>query len=266
MADLKRQKTLSVLNLASVIVAIVVNYISQIGAIQGNTVSSVSDQYFNLFTPAGYAFSIWGIIYIALLALGTYQVYQSFVRNSSVEFITQSGYWFVLANLANAAWIFAWLSEMTLLSVFIMLVILISLIKIILNTNMERWDAPRSVIAFSWWPISLYAGWISVATIANIAAYLVKIGWRGDPLDEVLWTIIMLVVATVLNLLMIYLRNMREFAVVGVWALMAIFARHEGEYVSIAYVALIEAIIIFIYIMYHGFKNRRANPFFKSEL
>ncbi|HAJ82648.1 MAG TPA: hypothetical protein DCO64_09405, partial [Zunongwangia profunda] len=61
-------------------------------------------------------------------------------------------------------WVIVWLYEYTGLSIFLMLLILFSLIKIILNTNMERWDAPLKIIAFSWWPICLYSGWIAVAT------------------------------------------------------------------------------------------------------
>ncbi len=125
---------------------------------------------------------------------------------------------------------------------------------------MERWDAPFSIIAFAWWPICLYAGWISVATIANVSAYLAKINWSGGFFTEVQWAIMMIIIAAVLNLLMIYKRNMREFAAVGVWALAAIFVRHQTNYHSIAYTALVSAAVILLYIIYHGFLNRKTNP------
>ena len=130
---------------------------------------------------------------------------------------------------------------------------------------MERWDAPIEIIAFVWWPICLYSGWISVATIANISAYFSKIGWNGGFLSESMWTIIMLVVATIINFLMIQKRNMREFAAVGVWALFAIFIRHKDSIESIAYVALTGSIVLFVAILWHGYQNRKTGPLIKLK-
>lgn len=115
---------------------------------------------------------------------------------------------------------------------------------------------------FGWWPISIFAGWISIATIANIAAYLSKIGWSGGFLTPIDWTIVMIVVATLLNLVLIYTRGMREFAVVGVWALIAIYVRHQNSYESIAMTALVGAAFIFISVFVHAFMNRKINPFY----
>ena len=265
MNAIKNQQKFSILNSLSVIIAIGINYYSQVYKVNGNTIGGLSDKYTNLFTPDGYAFSIWGIIYLGLIAFCGFQIYQTFKLKKINEFINQTGYWFALTNLANAAWVFAWLYENTLLSIGIMLVMLISLTKIILNTNMERYDASKKIIAFYWWPICIYSGWITVATIANITAYLAKIEWSGFGISEIQWTIIMIIIATLLNALMIYKRNMREFALVGVWALIAIYVKQQNEYESIAYTALIGALILFGYVMYHGFKNRKTNPFFLKQ-
>ena len=256
-------KLLAVLNFISVIITLFVSYYTQAEKLNGNTMGSLSHQYFNLFTPADYAFAIWGIIYLGLLAFSGYQLYQAFGPQTDLRFLQQTKFWFVLANLANVAWVIVWLYEYTGLSIFLMLLILFSLIKIILNTNMERWDAPLKVIAFGWWPICLYSGWIAVATIANVAAYLVKIGWSGGIFSQEQWTIIMIVVAAILNIIMIYTRNMREFAAVGVWALIAIYIRHSNLHSLIAYVALGSAILIGLNASYHGFINRKKNPMYR---
>ncbi|MDT0645628.1 tryptophan-rich sensory protein [Zunongwangia sp. F260] len=258
-------KNLSVLNFLSVLLAIAVNYYSQAVKLNGNTIGSLSAQYENLFTPAGYAFSIWAVIYLALLAYGGYQMYCAFKTEKHLDLIKKTGAWFILANIGNTAWVLAWLYEFTGLSVLIMLVILFSLIKIILNTNMERWDAPLKVIAFSWWPICFYSGWIAVATLANISAYLAKIGWDGWFLSEVQWTVIMIVVATIINIIIIYTRNMREFALVGVWALVAIFVKHSGENEILAWIAMGGAILIFLNASYHGYKNKETSPMAKMK-
>ncbi|SFR61684.1 hypothetical protein [Maribacter stanieri] len=259
------KKKLAVLNLASVILVIIVNYISQAFSLNDTTIGEMSAQYENLFTPAAYAFAIWGVIFLALLGYGIFQVKRAFFSDKPSEFIEQTGYWFALANILNCCWVIAFMYNYTGLSVVIMFGILLSLIKIILNTNMERWDAPISVIAFVWWPICFYSGWISVATIANISAYLSKLDWNGGVLSEQAWTINMIVAATVINLLMIWKRNMREFALVGVWALFAIYVRHNESNIYIAYSAMTGTIILFIAIAFHAFKNRETSPFKKLQ-
>ena len=252
-------KKYAILNLASVILVIAVNYLSQALRLNNTTIGEISATYDNLFTPASYAFSIWGIIFLSLLAYGIFQVRRAFFSDKKSVFIEQTGYWFCLANVLNASWVIAFVYDYTAVSVLIMLGILFSLLQVVLRTNMERWDAPVSTIAFVWWPICIYSGWITVATIANFSAYFSKLGWNGNPLTEVSWTIILIVVAVILNLLMIVKRNMREFALVGVWALLAIYVRHQGTQENIALSALIGSIVLFIAILVHGYQNRKTN-------
>mgnify|MGYP003630963823 FL=1 len=257
------QKKLSILNLLSVILVIAVNYISQAVRINDTTIGELSQRYTNLFTPASYAFAIWGLIFLGLLAYSLYQIKVVVFDKKDLAYIEQTGYWFALANVLNGLWVITFAYEYMGLTVIIMAGILLSLIKIIINTNMERWDAPKEIIAFSWWPICLYSGWITVATIANIALYLTKIGWNGGFLTEVQWTIVLMLVATLINLVIIYKRSMREFAAVGVWALFAIYIRHQGSIEILAYTALACSAILLSVILVHGYSNRKSNPFFK---
>ncbi|MFL1894262.1 tryptophan-rich sensory protein [Aquimarina sp. 2-A2] len=254
------QKKLSILNLISVVLVIAVNYAAQVLRLNNTTIGELSQQYENLFTPAGYAFSIWGIIFISLLAYAVFQIRRAFFSTKKSGFIIATGYWFFIANLLNVAWVLAFTYEYTGVSVLIMFGLLFSLLKIILKTNMERWDAPIEIIALVWWPICLYSGWIAVASIANTAAYLVKIGWNGFGLSEVTWTLIMIIVAVLVNLFMIVTRNMREFALVGVWALVAIYMKQHEAYPSIGTVALIGTIVLALAAAIHGIKNHETNP------
>ncbi|WP_417884759.1 tryptophan-rich sensory protein [Zunongwangia sp.] len=256
-------KFIALSNAISVVIALFISYYTQAVKLNGNTMGSLSHKYANLFTPADYAFAIWGLIYLGLLALVGYQLYQVFYAKNDFEFMSKSKYWFVIANLATASWVVLWLYEYTALSIVVMFIILFALIKIILKTNMERWNAPLTTLAFGWWPISLYAGWIAVATIANIAAYLAKIGWDGAFFTETQWTLIMIVVATVLNIVLIYTRNMREFAAVGIWGLIAIYMRHYSSENLIAFTALAGAILIGLNAGYHGFINRKQNVMYR---
>ena len=148
MATLKKQQTLSILNMLAVLFTIGINYYSQMYGINGNKVGVMSAKYSNLFTPAGYAFAIWGIIFIALFIFAVYQIYRTIIRKQTFDFISQAGIWFALATLFTGLWVVIWLYDYTLASVLIMLVILFSLMKVVVNTNMELWRAPSKTIMF----------------------------------------------------------------------------------------------------------------------
>jgi hypothetical protein len=258
------KKFYALTNLLVIVAVIVWNYVANAVGINGNSVASVSDRYFNLFTPAGYAFSIWGLIYLGLLAHGIFQVKRAFFDRKDDDFILRIGPWLIIANLANAAWIWFWLNENTGISVLMILAMLVSLLVIVVRLQMERRDAPVPLIIWTRWPISLYSGWITVATIANIAAYLVKIGWEAL-FTDITWTVIMIVVATIINLLMILLRNMKVYAAVGVWAIVAIAVRHWGELPLLQWTALGCAILLFLVISVQAIRNRSRNPLIRKE-
>ncbi|PZX56746.1 tryptophan-rich sensory protein [Algoriphagus chordae] len=256
----KSHKIYAILNLIVLIVVIFWNYWVNAKGINGNTVSSLSSEYENLFTPAGYAFSIWGLIFLALFAQAIFFISRAFSANKDSDFLSQVGPYLIMTNIGNGLWLYMWLMEHTGISVIVMIGILASLVITILNTNMERWNAPRQTIFWLWWPIALYSGWISVATIANISAYLAKIGWVAAE-QEITWTVIMIAVAVLLNLFMIFTRNLREFACVGVWALIAISVKHWDSIPTLQWTALFGAIVLFIAIGYHGYQNRATAPF-----
>ncbi|UZD21008.1 hypothetical protein PBT90_15660 [Algoriphagus halophytocola] len=256
----KSHKIYSILNLIVLMAVIFWNYWVNTQGLNGNTVSSLSSEYENLFTPAGYAFSIWGLIFIALFAQAIFFISRAFSSSRDSDFLSQIGPYLIMANIGNGLWLYMWLMEYTGISVIVMLGILSSLVIVILNTNMERWHAPRPIIFWLWWPIALYSGWIAVATIANISAYLVKNNW-GNSETEVTWTVIMITIAVLLNLFMIFTRNLREFACVGIWALVAIAVRHWGSLPVVQWTALGGAVVLFVATSYHGYKNRATAPF-----
>ena len=254
------KRILQIANGIALMATIVINYLSNTGVFNGNTMKAISDKYHNYFTPAGYAFSIWGLIYLGLLAFVIYTGRGLFKKVEDEWPVLQIGWWFVISCAANSFWVIAWLYDYIGLSVLIMIVMLIALMKIILNTRMELDDLPLKKIAFVWWPFCIYSGWISVALIADVSAYLTKIKWNGFGISEITWTIVMMCVAGILNLLITWARNMREFALVGVWALIAIAAANWNSEQSIVRIAIIIAIILFISTGIHGYKNRKSNP------
>jgi len=258
------KKILQVSNGVAFVSMIYINYLSNTSLINGNTNATVSRAFENLFTPAGYAFSIWGLIYLLLLGFVIYQGLGLFSKSKDNDFATKVGWWFVISCVANSLWLFAWLYESLALSVLIMLILLFSLIKIVLRTNMERWDAPFKTILFLWWPFCIYIGWISVALIANMAGYLTQMGWDGFGLSEVFWTITMMVVAGALNLFVTWNRNMREFALVGAWALIAIAAANKEVEQSVYFTAMLVAVILILSSTIHAVKNWKTLPFIRK--
>lgn len=254
------KKAVQITNGIALIGMIVVNYLAATGQINGQTVGSISDQYESLFTPASYAFSIWSLIYLGLLAFVIYQGRSLFKKDAGDGVVYQVGWWFVLTSIANILWILAWVYEYIGLSVLLMAFLLFGLIRIILRTNMEMHDAPLREIAFVWWPFSLYSGWITVALIANTSAWLTKIGWQNTGITEGGWTISMILAAGAVNLAVTWTRNMREFALVGAWGLIAIAVSNWGDMQIIANTALAVAVLVFISSGMHAFRNRKSFP------
>lgn len=259
-----RQRVLLLTNTISLIFALVMNALAGSGVFFGKSVADVSAQYDTLFAPAGYAFAIWGLIYLLLVLFVAYQWVEWFKYKQDNN-LMKTGFWFALSNLANGFWIFAWLSGSIGISVILMLILLITLIVLTIRLRLETWDAPLRIIAFVWWPICIYIGWIIVATVANISAFLVSLNWDGSFLPADTWTIVMISTATLIYLLLIYFRNMREAALVGIWALIAIAVRQWQIHQSIVLAAIVAAVILFVVVSVHGIKNRDTSPFVKLK-
>jgi cell division protein FtsW (lipid II flippase) len=266
------KKAISIFNLLSIIILIAWNGYANTGNYNGKTVGELSAEYGNLFTPASYAFSIWGLIFLMLMVFGIYGVYNAFTPekqkntdDNRTNFLQATSPWFVAANVFCTLWVVLWLDEHVAASVIFMCGILFCLLMCVRQLDMEIWDAPFPIIAFVWWPLCLYTGWISVAIIANVSAWLNGTYEISQETQEVA-TAIMIFVAFIVNALMVYQRNMREYAMVGVWALAAIAVRHYGtdlNYLAMEAIAL--AIILFIGIAYHGSQNLKTNPMLKLK-
>lgn len=254
------KKVLQILNGIAFVSVVFINYLSNTGKMNNTTIGEISGDLNSLFTPAGYAFSIWGLIYLLLLGFAIYQGRSLFVKVRNDDFVEKTGIWFVISCIANATWIFCWIYEYTGLSCIFIFLLLFSLLKIVWKNRMELWDAPFSVILFLWWPFVIYSGWVTVASIANVSSYLVKIGWNGFGISAEIWTIIMIIIATAINLIITWKRNMREFAMVGAWALIAIGVANNGENTMITYTAFTTAALLIISSCAHAFKNRDTNP------
>ncbi len=246
-------------NLISIIAVIIVNGLIASRGLAGKTMQGLSAQYDNLFSPANYAFSIWSLIFIALLVHGIY--YYREARNAGEDnTVLAMGNWLLIANIGNCLWLILFLNDWLLASVITMLVILYSLIQIILNLNMQRQAVSIETKRYAWLPISLYSGWITVATVANIAAFLTKIGWfKPLAIQEILVGIVLFVCLTIYMLVLLR-RNMTVFALVGVWAFIAIAVRHKQDNALVFWMAIACAVVLTVSCFYQWNKGVSHQP------
>ena len=203
----------------TVILTITVNALANILPINGHNTGQISDGFKVYFVPAGYVFSIWGLIYIGLIAFAVYQALPSKASDPNQRAI---GWWFGIGGLANSAWIFAWHYLQIGLSVAIMLVLLASLLVIYIRLYPSWVTASRAQMWAVHIPGSGYLGWITVATVANITAWLYSIRWNGFGLSDLAWMGLILAVVAILTGSMNLIRRDGAYAAVILWALAGI--------------------------------------------
>lgn len=260
-------KSLYFTNVVVFVLMLVLNYLSATGWINDESQATISARYYNLFVPAGYAFSIWGLIYLSIagyLAFEVRKIFTSVVDDPARE--DKTGWLLLFANLFIAAWLFLWSYHFIGWALVAMAGILVSLIGIMHNERIALDDEPLKRFVFNLWPFSLFTGWISVAFIANAAAWGTKLGLR-ETLNETAWAVAAIGLAALLNIFIVRFRNARLFSLVGVWALIAIASARfsEGNEV-IGYTAALAAGLVFIHTAVHGFMNRKKSPFRKEML
>jgi hypothetical protein len=193
--------------------------------LNGQNTGEISDRFKVYFVPPGYVFAIWGIIYIGWVAFSIYQVLPAQRENPRLRNL---GYLYALSGVFNAAWLFCWHYNLFGLSVLVMLALLLSLIASYLRLDVAR--APARTLE-KWSvdiPFSIYLGWISVATIANISDYLYLIQWDGFGIAPQTWAVIMIVVASVLGILMTVARRDSAYTFVLAWSFAGIAVKQAA--------------------------------------
>jgi len=222
---MNRDKVRQYVNLLVAIATIIFNILAVALPLNGRDTGAISDSFKVLFVPAGYVFSIWGLIYVGWMAFAIYQVRPSQRENPRLRRI---GYLFALSGLANMAWLYCWHYGYYALSVVVMLVLLLSLIAIYLRLQIgqvqvrtaERWCVD---ITFS-----VYLGWITVATIANVTDLLYYLQWDAWGISPETWTFIMLAAAVLITAAVCLTRSDVAFALVVIWALLGIAVKQAA--------------------------------------
>jgi hypothetical protein len=209
--------------------------------IGGKVTAEISDANFTLITPAGYVFSIWGVIYVLL---GIFVVFQALPSQKGKDYHRRIGWLFVLSNLTNIAWLFLWQFEYLIFSVALIFMLLATLIAIYLRLDIGKSKVElRERIAIHL-PFSTYLGWMTIASIANVATALVSVNWNGLGISPETWASLIIVVALLLSLIVIATRKDVAYGLVIVWAFTGISAAQTANQ-SIVTLAQIGATIVF---------------------
>ncbi len=213
------------LALVGIAATITINVLANSLPINGLNTGEISDRFDIFFVPAGYVFSIWFLIYVGLIAYAVYQILPDNQENSRLD---RAAVWVVLASAANIAWIFCWHYLLFGWSLLAMTLLLLSLIMIYTTLKIGR----EPVDPGEYWlvrvPFSIYLGWISVATIANVTQVLFVFDWGGWGISEEIWTAVMLAVATVLGWIMALDRRDIPYLLVLIWAFTGIALKFPG--------------------------------------
>jgi hypothetical protein len=209
---------------AAILGSIVFNTLSNFFPLNGINVGQLSNTVFAAvqIIPANYAFAIWGLIYIGLISFAIYQ-FQPAQRQNPI--LQRGGYLLVFASVAQCAWIYFFLARLFPLSVIAMLGVLLPLIGLYQRLGIGQQRVSRQEQWFIHTPISIYLGWISVATVVNVAIALYSINWNGWGITPPIWTVIMMIVSTAIAALVCIQRHDVAFTLVIVWALVAIAIR-----------------------------------------
>jgi len=241
-------------NILSVVLAITINILASALPLNGQNTGEISDRFQVYFVPAGYVFSIWFIIFVGWVA---FAIYQALPTQKESPRLRKLGYLFALSGLFNAAWLFCWHYNQFGLSVLVMLILLglliVSYLKLDVGRtpvgNIEKWSVDV--------PFSIYLGWITVATVANITSYLYFINWAGFGIAPQIWAVIMLVVACLLGLLMTLSRRDSGYAFILIWSFAGI-AQKQADTALVADSAWVAAVFVLGLAIYSIIQRRRA--------
>jgi len=192
----------------------------------GKLTAEISDANPSFITPAGYVFSIWGVIYILL---GTFVVFQALPSQKEKNYHERIGWLFVFSSLLNIAWLFLWQFEYLGLSVILMFLLLAALIAIYLRLNIGQSPVPLRERLAVHVPFSVYLGWITIASIANVTVTLVSVEWDGFGISQETWAFLVVIIALLITLLVVATRKDLAYGLVVVWALLGIAVKQSGN-------------------------------------
>lgn len=222
-------KLRQILIVVTIVGLVVMNTLSNTGTFGGQTNGDVSAKYPTLITPAGYAFSIWGLIFLGLLIFAVYQALPAQATNRRFR---AAGPWIILNAVCNAVWSPIFNQEWIGVALLVILLMFFSLLMVVEKLEINpRLDIPDSASTQETWlariPFLLYFGWLTVATILNIAVYLKASNFPLSGLSESTWADGVLIVGLVVGTYLFNRYRSVAYILVFAWAYAAIAVKHQ---------------------------------------
>ncbi|MGL5207422.1 MAG: tryptophan-rich sensory protein [Acidaminococcaceae bacterium] len=217
---------IELLTAASFFLMIITNILANLLPINGLTTGQVSNFYPNLFTPAAFAFSIWGLIYMLLAGYVFYQLSLFKVKKNVAEeaFSDKIRHAFIISSFANSLWIVAWHYLQIMLSMLFITVMFICLGYIFFTLNKYNFSFDKRI--FVKIPFSIYFAWVTVALIANFVVVAVSRQWEFFVAAESNWTILLLLLGLGFASFVIYTYKDAAYCTVIIWAYSGILIKH----------------------------------------
>ena len=241
-------------NALSVLIALTVNILASALPLNGQNTGEISDRFQVYFVPAGYVFAIWGVIYIGWIA---FVLYQFRTAQKDSPRMRRLGYLFALSGIFNALWLVCWHYNAFGWSVLVMLILLSLLIASYLKLDVGRVAVPPAEKWSVDVPFSIYLGWITVATVANVTDLLYLVNWNGFGIAPQVWAVIMLVVAGFIGLLMTLYRKDSGYVLVLVWSFVGIAVK-QSAVPLVANSAWVASALMLVLALFSIVQRRRA--------
>jgi len=248
-------------NIVSLVFALAANFVVGAQVLDLPSIGQISDKYATYLTPAGYAFSIWSLIYVLLIVFVIYQARDILKPNPDNRFPQQTGPFFIIASICNGVWTYIFVNEMVGLSVAVLLLLTGLLYVLLWRLKVAVENPPIPYIVCVWWPLMIYTGWVTVASVVNASSWLDSLGFSVTPL---LASVVLVVLAAALLALLVK-RNVRELLLASTWGVAAIGAQQlqeSGDQI-VAATAFIVAGILLVAVCIHAYINRQSNPFYR---
>jgi hypothetical protein len=250
---MNRDTLRQVLVIIAAFATIIFNIAANALPLNGLNTGELSDRFQIFFVPAGYVFSIWGLIYLGII---TYAIFQALPAQRENPRLRSIGYLFIFSCLANITWLFLWHYEFFEFTLIAMGALLISLIAIYLRLDIGRGEVSNAEKWAVHIPFSIYLGWITVATIANTTQLLYYLGWNGWGISPEIWAVIMLAAGVVISAIMSFTRADIAYSLVLVWAYIGIAIQHNDTSIvaNSAFIAAGLIVVILIIVLIRKYR------------
>lgn len=231
------------------VAVLVVNYLATTGAINGRDPKFVSDAYPTGITPAGYAFTIWSIIYLGMIGFSVFQLLPS--RDPEPK-LGKVRLFYLLLSAANIGWIFSWHYDLIPLSMVMMIILLFSLLMI--NLELKSVGTTRSKL-LARIPFSIYFGWVTVATLLNAAILLVYLGVSVAPGTASIAGALVIAFVTLIGSILRFKLKSMAYPITIAWGITAIAVKQSGDTIVVSTCAF--AMMTLLFFAFWGYVKDR---------